>query len=74
VAFNVPGVRLVRQLRLLVSDESGQDVMEYALVTASIAVAVAATLILGFQFIIPKVLDLVCGPVDPLGLGNCLIS
>jgi Flp pilus assembly pilin Flp len=71
----VLGVRLTKQLRLLVRDESAQDTIEYIVLAGTVAVAIAAALIVGFGFIIPEVLGTTCPSVDPLGStgsGDCI--
>ena len=63
------GVQLSRRLH---RDESGQDLFEYVLLTAGVAVTIASILIVGFGVIVPQVLGTLCPAVDPLGDGNCL--
>jgi len=64
--------RLPRIARRLLADESAQDILEYVLVGAAFAVAIAGILIVGFGEIVPDILDSLCNTVDPLGDGNCL--
>ena len=68
------GVRLGRRLH---RDESGQDLFEYVLLTAGVSVTIASILIVGFELIVPQVLETLCPSVDPLGVDpmgnyNCL--
>jgi Flp pilus assembly pilin Flp len=65
-------MRLPCIARRLLADESGQDILEYVLVGAAFAVAIAGVLIVGFGALVPEVLDSLCDTVDPLGGGNCL--
>ncbi len=57
--------------------EAGQDTFEYLLVIGAIAVALLGTLILGFQVLVPQIVDHVCPSVDTASnvvstIGSCI--
>jgi hypothetical protein len=59
-------------MRKLFQDDSGQNTFEYMLLIGGFALLFAAALMTAFLIIIPRLLELACPTIDPLGSGNCL--
>jgi Flp pilus assembly pilin Flp len=71
------GIRCLSVIRAWIQNESGQDFLEYVLILAAVAVAIAAILITGFGLLLPEILGHLCSGVDPLGsggAGDCLTT